>query len=99
MKILDPENTGQGFLPDKGLIKPIAKMRLHAHSLKDEHTHAHDALLGRLILDAHGIIEHEHDEIVGTVRLDDESPEALVDLQQLPEEDERFRRPGDLPTR
>lgn len=80
MEVLDPQHIRQRFLPDVQLVQALSKMRLHAHCLQYQHAHSDNPLLCGLVLRTHGVVEYEHYEVMRAIGLDDEGPEALIDL-------------------
>lgn len=93
MEILYAHQSRQGLLPLERLIEPRAEGGLDTQGLQDEDAHPNNALLVWIVLSLHGVVQHEHHEVVRSVRVDDERPEALVALQQLPEEDQHLWSP------
>ena len=99
MEISNSQATRQALLPNERLVQPLPETRLYAHRLQNQHTHPYNTLFSRFIFRTHGIVQHQNNEIVRAIGLDDEGAEALVDLQQLPKENEHFGCPGNVALR
>ena len=65
------------------LVEIFAKVRFSAQGLEDKNTHANEALSRRIITLVDGVEEDQHDEVMSSVRIDDECSETLVALQRL----------------
>lgn len=82
------------LLPLKSLVEALAKLRFDTQRLEHEDAHAHKTLLCQIIPLVDGIVEHQDDEIVGPIGVNDEGAEALIALQCLPKQHDHFGCPG-----
>lgn len=86
VEILDLQDTRQHVLRRQGSVELRPELLLHTQGLQDEDTRSHNTLLSRIVLAIDGIEEYQDDEIPSALGVDQIAAEALVALQQLPEQ-------------
>lgn len=80
------QHTRQRVLRCEWSVELRPKLLLHTQRLQDEDARPHDTLLGRIVLAVDGVEEDQDDEVASALGVDQIAAEALVALQQLPEQ-------------
>ena len=94
MEVGYPQNGGQRILPNKRFVESPTEGRLDAEGLQNEDAHADDALSSWIVLGFHGVVDDKNYEVMRSVCIDNEAPEAFVALEQFPKYDKHLRSPG-----
>lgn len=93
VKVRDADACWKRFLALECLVETLSKVRLDTQGLKDEYTHSDQALLGRVVALINCIIEHQNNEVMSSVRIDDKGAKPFVALKCFPEKHDHFRCP------
>jgi len=90
-EILKSYSGWQCLLHLEFLVKILAKIWFYTQSLQQEDTHPDYSLLGCIELVLYRVEKDQDNKVVGSVSIDDERPEPLIALCNLPKQHKHLR--------
>jgi hypothetical protein len=94
VKIRDADACWKRFLALESLVEAFAKVRLNTQSLKNKYAHSDQALLRRIVALINCIIEHQNNEVMGSICVDNKRAKPFIALKCFPEKHDHFRCPS-----